>query len=79
METSLFLEKEKKKSTERTIETAAYLALSLIAPSRLEVRQEAQLALTTLLHFHFLSVDRSLLASLFGLARLGESNAPAAR
>ena len=40
--------------------------------SRLDVRQEAQKTLSTLLHFHFLTVDRSMLNNLFKLASLGK-------
>jgi len=51
------------------------LVLKLLIDERLEVRQEAQLTLSSLLHFHFLSVDPSLLTNLIKLARLGKTEA----
>jgi len=48
------------------------IVLKLLIDERLEVRQEAQQTLSSLLHFHFLTVDQKLLRNLMKLAKLGD-------
>jgi len=70
---NLFLLKQEKEFTKGIRD----VVLKLLIDERLEVRQEARQSLSSLLHFHFLTVDRSLLTNLFKLARIAPTGTAA--